>query len=351
MDYPNAPIFNDIFDKLHKYGVSRETHGILCTLYENGQVGIPLHQDNEPMIEKGSEIFTISFGATRKLKIYNTEGALKEFVIPLVHGSVYSMSRDIQSQWRHGIDREPDVKEPRVSFTIRKLTSEDTTALSSHEQSHIPPIAPPPVQAKTRTSRVLLITDSLHKATPEHVFEKVPDVTCVKKECYELTNIFQFEPDFKFAQTVIMSCGVNDLSRYGKTANSLADLVCRRLEESCNEHRKTNFVFNSLVYSKDKEWLNREIDVFNEYMFELSMRIPNLSFYDSHGMILNAKPRFVWDRSVRGNGIHLCFNVRRMVIRGLVDAVGKLNNPHSPKFRECRWLLNSDRRSWYKTYG
>ena len=81
------------------------------------------------------------------------------------------------------------------------------------------------------------------------------------------------------------------------------------------------------------------------------MRVPNLSFFDSHGMLFNAKPRIVWDRSVRGNGIHLCFDVRRMIVRGLVDAVGKLNSPHSPKFRECRWLLNSDHRSWYKTYG
>ena len=239
MQYPDTAIFNDIFDKLNQHGVTRETHSILCTLYENGHVGIPLHQDNEPTIEKGSTIFTISFGATRQLKTYNTEGALKEFVIPLVHGSVHTMSQDSQSQWRHGIDREPDVTEPRVSFTIRKLKTEDATPLTSHNQSNIPPIAPPPpVQAKKRTSRVMLITDSLHKATPEHVFEQVPGHTCVKKECYELTDIFQFEPEFKFAKTVIMSCGVNDLSRYGKTANSLADMVCRRLEESCERHKK-----------------------------------------------------------------------------------------------------------------
>ena len=336
--YPNMPLFDEIFDKLQSHGVTRESHGILCTLYENGHVGIPLHQDNESNIVKGSTIFTISFGATRQLKIYNTEGPLKEFVVPLEHGSVHAMSQESQDLWRHGLDKEPAVKEARVSFTIRHLTTEVTGSTPNSRQ--IPPIIPPPTQTTSRTARVMLVTDSIHKSTPEHVFEQVPGITCVKKECYQLCDIFEMEREFEHAKTVILSSGINDLSRYGKTAHTLADLVCPKLEKCCKKFSKTNFIFNSITHVKNNNWLNDEVNIFNDFMFELSQKVRNLTYFDSHGLIMNMKPVYVWDRSERGNGVHLCYDVRRTIVKGMVTAVGKVTSAHPLKFRECRWLYN-----------
>ena len=68
-------------------------------------------------------------------------------------------------------------------------------------------------------------------------------------------------------------------------------------------------------------------------------------------MIMDNNPDIFWDRSERGNGVHLCYNVRRMIVRGLVDAVGYLTKSHSPRFRTCRWLRNADNRSTYGVYG
>ena len=186
-------------------GLNRENCTILCTLYENGNVDLPLHQDNEPSIEEGSTIYTISCGSTRNLKVYNTTGSLREFVIPMRDGTVHAMTSDSQNSWRHGIDREPSVTTPRISFTIRKLVSVPPSS-QSPSISNIPPIAP----------------------------------------------------------------------------NVLADLVCRKLEACCRKYSDTNFVFNSITHTKGKDWLNREIKIFNDYMYDLSRRLPNLSFFSIH---------------------------------------------------------------------
>ena len=72
----------------------------------------------------------------------------------------------------------------------------------------------------TRRSRVLLVQDSMYHDTPESLFEQVPGYTCVKRVNYELANLFGFEPEFKYSKAVVISGGINDLARYGKTAAS-----------------------------------------------------------------------------------------------------------------------------------
>ena len=179
--------------------------------------------------------------------------------------------------------------------------------------------------------------------TPESLFEQVPGVTCVKHVCYQLCDVFQYESEFEHANSVILSCGINDLSRYGKTAHSLIDNIRHKLESCCKKYRKTNFIFNSVTHVKDRTWLNREISVFNDYIYNLSKHIPNLSFYDSHAMIMNERYQFEFVYERNGNGIHLCFEVQKFVARGLVSSVGKLIRPHSgsPRFGEFRWLYNA----------
>ena len=336
--YPESPVFDRVFHELSSLGVTKEEYTCLCTLYEDGGVTIPLHQDNEKSIDPESTIYTVSFGATRELKVYNTSGPLKEHSIPLEHGSVHAMSRASQEDWRHGIGRENSVREPRISLTFRRLLDPSETPLPP---SPAPPITRPPAQTPSRSSRVLLLTDSILSHTPESVFEQVPGHTCVKRTCYQLCNVFDHEAQFKHASTVIFSNGINDLSRYGKTAHTLMDIVNHRLKQCCKQNPNTNFVFNSITHARDRAWLNHEVDIFNDYIYNLSKIIHNLSFYDSHAMIINENLRTVWDWN--GNGIHLCYDVQRLVVRGLVNSVGKLTRPHSgsPRFREFRWLFNA----------
>ena len=222
--YPEHPTFDRIFAALASVNpeITRDQFSCLATLYNDGGVAIPLHQDNESSIDPHSDIYCVSFGATRVLKISNTIGPLVEHELPLEPGSVYCMSRASQDTWRHGIDRDVSVTTPRISLTFRKLL--DTPPET--ERATIPPVAPPSSSQQTptghsRTSRVLFIHDSMHSSCPEKIFENAPGHTCVKRVNYQLVDAFGYEPEFKYAKCVIISCGINDLARYGKTASSL----------------------------------------------------------------------------------------------------------------------------------
>ena len=48
------------------------------------------------------------------------------------HGSVFGMSVDPQTFWKHGIDIDPGVNEPRISFAFRKLMNDEPVMNRSH---------------------------------------------------------------------------------------------------------------------------------------------------------------------------------------------------------------------------
>ena len=60
-------------------------------------------------------IYTVSVGANRFLTLQNQVGLLNEATVEVKHGSVYSMSRESQSTWKHGMLPQ-DSTEPRISF-------------------------------------------------------------------------------------------------------------------------------------------------------------------------------------------------------------------------------------------
>ncbi len=335
--YPTSQLFDKIFDKLASIDeeITPSEYTCLCSLYPDGSAGIPLHSDNERAIVPDSTIYTVSFGETRDLRVTNTVGPPIEHKIRLEHGSVYSMSRKSQDTWRHGIDRDPTVKKPRLSLTFRKL---QTPALPP-PKTPVPPVAPPSSQRiPLQHSRVLLIHDSIIQDAPDRVFEHVPGHTCVKRLNYQLADVFNFEPEFEHAKTVTISCGINDLARYGKTASMLADTVCPDLIRCCRKYSRTNFIFTSLTLARDKSWLNTEVLKFNQIMQDLARNIPNLLYYDSHGLICrHVHPDRVWDMNDR-NGIHLVFDVRKLVTRELVNCVGRLAGSKVPHHRNCEWL-------------
>ena len=105
---------------------------------------------------------------------------------------------------------------------------------------------------KTHGPSGIFITDPVFnlKNTPEAIINRLGggnQYRCIKKVNYQHADIFNFEPEFKYSDLVIISCGVNDLARYGKRPEVLADLVTRRLKKCCSKHRSTNFVFTSIL--------------------------------------------------------------------------------------------------------
>ena len=357
--YPDCPTFNKLFEKLSEIdtNITRESYTCLATYYPNGRAYIPQHND-EQQILSGSKIYTVSVGSTRTLRLVNKAGVLNEQAFEVPHGSVYTMSADSQSKWTHGIDPEPLVDRPRISFTFRQLEP----ILHETENAQIPPIEMPgpeiPEMAKGSHQRILFLTDSVLSSARTHIFNRVPGHRCIKKTNYQLVDIFNFEPEFAYSSMVVISCGLNDLSRYGKRAHVLADMVTKRLAECCRKHPNTTFVFNSILLTSFG-WLNKEIDEFNKIMFQLSLELDNMLFFDSHAVLMDSplRPAGVLEtrKEYGANGCHITFAAKRLVTDELIRALvfrnavltGKVSDRTSRKYV---WPLRPSFNQMYRSF-
>ena len=321
-DYPKAKIFDTILDKMKivDENFNFEEYTCLITHYPDGKSFIPRHSDNERTIVQDSTIYTISVGATRTLRLTNIKGHLQEHDINIGHGTVYSMSRDSQDIWSHEILPDNNITEPRISFTFRKLTDPPP-------KDKVPPVKRPghvkPTIAMGSHHRILFLTDSILESTPEHIFRRVDNHKCIRKTNYRLTDIFNFDPEFAYSDFVIIACGVNDLARHGLSAHTLADLVTRRLSECCDKNPDTTFIYSSILHTK-QDWLNCEIDEFNRIMFELSVTVPNMRFFDSHQALVNDRLSNKIDNVIMPadkHGQHLTFAAKKLFSDQLVMAI------------------------------
>ena len=344
-DYPDLPVFDTIFNEIQKIDdtFNKDNFSCLINYYKDGNSHIPPHHDDEDSIKDGSLIYTVSVGGTRTIKYTNIVGRLDEKYYDLKHGSVFTMTSESQSCWLHGIGREPTITGPRISFTFRHTIPVPTKV---EPKTDIPAISPPLINNTDNSQkRVLFLTDSMHLSTPTYLFDSVPNHTCIKKANFRLTDVFNFESEFAYTDVVIISCGINDLSRHGLTSNALADMVIQRLRDCCRKYPNTMFIFNTILLSKNHDWLNYEVHQFNRYMYNVSTEISNLHFFDSHNILKHSGIHRVW--VPQGNGIHITLDARRLVIRELVGCVGMLadsritktssySTPHGPYRRRPR---------------
>ena len=324
-EYPDCPLFDAIFDRMQGFDKDFTRSNVTClvTHYADGESFIRPHSDNEREVAPNSPIYTISVGAARKLRVTSRDHVLREYDFDLSHGTLSSMSSTSQHSWEHEILRDPTVRQPRISFTFRYLVNPGPrTPAPSIEQ---PADARPIFGDK---HRVLLLTDSIAKSTPEHHFGRIRDHRCIKKMNYYLTDVLNFEPEFRFTDVVVVSCGINDLStRLGARpplrAHTLADLFAQKFSDCCNRHPNTQFIFNSLLSTKH-HWLNNEVDRFNRIMFQQSLVTPNLRFLDTHKALVDSVSRMHGTTVLEPSdprGTHLTFGARKLVTTQLVNAV------------------------------
>jgi alkylated DNA repair dioxygenase AlkB len=93
-------------------------NAVLCNLYRNGNDSVALHADAEP--EMGPVIASVSLGAERlfRLKAHNGTVAFAE---RLPHGSLLIMAGQTQKNFKHEVPKEPDVLQPRINLTFRRI--------------------------------------------------------------------------------------------------------------------------------------------------------------------------------------------------------------------------------------
>ena len=156
------------------------------------------------------------------------------------------------------------------------------------------------------------------------MFRDLTGHTCVKKTNYDLVNFYNYRDEFRYTDIVILSGGINDISRNGHSAESLADIFFGRLAECARLYPDTRFIVNTMLWT-EHQYFNDHIDRFNRYLFEFcnSGDFNNVFYFNSHNYLSDNLGKIsgsVYDRS-DVNGIHIVFQATRLVGDGLVRFV------------------------------
>jgi alkylated DNA repair dioxygenase AlkB len=94
--YPEShAILDRIFAEISAIDASFTRDNFTCLVqhYETGTSSINMHSDDERVIAPGSNIYTVSFGATRTARFFNTVGPLQNIHLQLTHGTLHVMTQ------------------------------------------------------------------------------------------------------------------------------------------------------------------------------------------------------------------------------------------------------------------
>ena len=102
-----------------------EFNSVLLNLYRDGNDSMAWHSDDERELGPSPVIASVSLGATRKFNFRKAKaqaGAPRATrSIELTDGSLLQMHGDTQRDWQHGIPKAPQVTEPRINLTFRRV--------------------------------------------------------------------------------------------------------------------------------------------------------------------------------------------------------------------------------------
>jgi alkylated DNA repair dioxygenase AlkB len=93
---------------------------VLVNRYRDGSDSMGLHADAEPELGEDPVVAMLSLGATRRFTLRPRRGEDGQ-ELALAHGSLVVMGGRCQALYRHGIPRQPSVRDERVSLTYRWL--------------------------------------------------------------------------------------------------------------------------------------------------------------------------------------------------------------------------------------
>jgi alkylated DNA repair dioxygenase AlkB len=95
-------------------------NAVLVNYYRNGNDSNGWHADNEPELGDDPVVASLSFGASRKFYLRsNTENRTLKLL--LENGDLLLMGKGMQTEWKHCVPKSPNVLEPRINLTFRKI--------------------------------------------------------------------------------------------------------------------------------------------------------------------------------------------------------------------------------------
>ena len=175
---------------------------------------------------------------------------------------------------------------------------------------------------------ILFLTDSLLSTISSSKFRN--GMRCSKRVLSKFIDIRKYLPEFTNMDFIIIAAGINDILKFNVSPEFLMKFSYDFYEECSRICPGTKFIFSSLLPT-NIEWANDVAEKYNCYIFELSLRFPNVIFFDNYQL---------QGRSVlTEDGIHItergvCF-VAKTLVKAPTNLVRCYNDPNSP------WPLRS----------
>jgi alkylated DNA repair dioxygenase AlkB len=94
---------------------------VLANRYRNGDDSMGMHSDDEPELGPDPVVCSVSLGAPRRFVLAPRRGKGERVALSLTNGSLLVMGGTCQAHYRHGIPKEPAVRDERISLTLRHI--------------------------------------------------------------------------------------------------------------------------------------------------------------------------------------------------------------------------------------
>ena len=95
-------------------------NSVLVTYYRDGQDHVTWHADDEPELGPLPVIASLSLGSSREFH-YRHKSRDEKASMPLHDGELLIMQPEFQQHWEHAIVPQPEVDEPRINLTFRRV--------------------------------------------------------------------------------------------------------------------------------------------------------------------------------------------------------------------------------------
>lgn len=118
LPWSDLPLLLTLRERISKV-TGAEYNYCVIQRYPNGNVGINPHRDRE--MKPNTDIAGLSLGSTRILTMTPPRYSKDQtpLHIPLPPGSLYVLKPPTNQHWAHSIEKEQDIRDPRISLTFR----------------------------------------------------------------------------------------------------------------------------------------------------------------------------------------------------------------------------------------
>ena len=245
-------------------------------------------------IAENTTCYLMVLGGTCTIESLNTIGPIFPHIQHLKGGDILSISSNSINT---------------LSLSFQSTSSAPVIIIKFFKTSvsaHTPKPKPPPIGMPGSISnakqdlllgkcnrRSLFLTDSILKSINPYQLSTHYNERCIKKVMYYLTDFMQFEPEFEYTHTVIISAGINDMCRKRMMPEQICDIVLPQLKRLSEKYAKTVFIVNSVIHADNRQ-LNTHIDQLNYYLKSGIDSLRNVFFFNSHRVLCSMDGRNIY---------------------------------------------------------